>query len=151
MQYAEGAWVAPFGPNERAGFGWGDGTVSGVVLQGTFRWSNFPRRREDGVWTPNVTGSIRTEDGADIIVSLHGQSVEEVAGDRLRRAILTRVEMLTEGEPYRWLNTSFIVGEGEIDEDTEEIWIDTYVCVNEIAERAPALGHAPPERFRQGE
>ncbi len=97
-----------------------------------------------------MTGSIKTDEGADIVVSLHGQSVEELAGDRPRRAILTRVEMLTESEPYRWLNTSFIVGEGEIDEDTEEIWIDTYICVNEIAQRAPALGDAPPERFRQG-
>ncbi len=150
MQYTEGTWVAPFGPEERAGFGGGEGIVSGNVLRGSFRWTNFPRRREDGVWTPNVHGAIKTDDGVDIVVSLRGQSVEEVAGVELRRAILTRVEMLTDNESYRWLNTSFIVGEGEIDEDTEEIWIDTYVCVNEMALRPPALGDAPPEQFRTG-
>ena len=36
-------------------------------------------------------------------------------------------------ERYRWLNTVFIVGEGEIDEKVEELWVDTFVCVNELA------------------
>ena len=57
--------------------------------------------------------------------------------------------MTTEAEPYRWLNTCFLVGEGEIDEERENWWLDTFVCVNERAEGPPALGAEPPERFRQ--
>jgi hypothetical protein len=66
----------------------------------------------------------------------------------VRRAILSRVELLTEHESHRWLNTSFIVGEGEIDEETEDWWIQAFVCVNEMVEHPPAIGQAPPERFR---
>jgi hypothetical protein len=55
----------------------------------------------------------------------------------------------TEAERYRWLNTCFLVGEGEIDEESEVAWLDTYVCVNEQAQGPPALGAEPPERFRQ--
>ena len=68
-----------------------------------------------------------------MLLSIHGQSVQE----RLpgyRRAILARVELTTEGARHRWLNTCFLVAEGEIDEEREEWWLDTYVCVNEQAD-----------------
>ena len=149
MRYADGAWVLPFGTAEAAGFGWGEGAVSGDVLQGSARWANYPRRREDGVWTPNLRGVIRTEDGAGILISLHGQSVQEGSPNVARRAILTRLELVSDHERYRWLNTSFIVGEGEIVEETEEWWVQTYVCVNEAAQHPPAIGATPPPRFRQ--
>jgi hypothetical protein len=151
MRYTEGAWARPFGGAEGAGFGWGDGTLSGEVLDGTVRWANFPRRREDGVWTPNLRGVIRIQDGAEILLSLHGQSVQEDSPSGERRAIVARVELLSEHEDYRWLNTSFIVGEGEIDEETDEWWLEAYVCVNQVVEHPPALGQAPPERFRQAD
>ena len=64
------------------------------------------------MWTPDLRGVIRTEDGAGDLISLRGQSVQEDSSDVARRAILTRVELLSEHERYRWLNTSFVVGEG---------------------------------------
>lgn len=87
MRYTEGAWIRPFGTVEGAGFGSGEGEVSGPVLRGTLRWANAPRRREDGVWTPNLRGVITTEDRAEILTSLRGQSVQEATGGL--RAILT--------------------------------------------------------------
>jgi len=151
MRYTEGSWHRPFGGEEGAGFGTGGGTVTGDTINGTARWANAPRRREDGVWTPNLRGMFTTDDGAEILLSLHGQSVQEDTPHGVGRAILTRVELLTEDERYRWVNTSFVVGEGEIDEETEEWWIQTYVCVNEAVRHRPLLGQAPPEeRFRQG-
>jgi hypothetical protein len=150
MRYADGAWMYPFGTAERAGFGWGEGTVTGDVLRGQVRWANYPRRREDGVWTPNLRGVIRTEDGAEILISVHGQSVQEETTSGVGRAILARVELVSEvGGDYGWLNTSFIVGEGEIDEETDVWWIQAYVCINEVVAHAPAIGELPPERFRQ--
>jgi hypothetical protein len=91
---------------------------------------------------------ITAHDGNELLLSIHGQSVQERASG-YRRAILARVELTTEAEPYRWLNTCFLVGEGEIDEERENWWLDTYVCVNEQAQGPPALGREPPERFRQ--
>jgi hypothetical protein len=63
-----------------------------------------------------------------------------------RRAILARVELTR--KPSDALNTCFLVGEGEIDEDREEWWLDVFVCVNEQAQGPPAIGDEPPERYR---
>ena len=147
MQYTGSSWHRPYGGDEGLGFGHGDGRVTGEI-EGSVVWANYPRRREDGVWTPNLRGVITTRDGVELLVSIHGQSVDEDVGDQ--RAILARVELTSDAERYRWLNTCFLVGEGEIDEEREHWWIETYVCVNERAQGRPAIGAEPPERFRQG-
>jgi hypothetical protein len=151
MRYLEGSWHRPYvsaGEGlEGLGYGRGEGTVGGH-LTGRVDWANFPRRREDGVWTPNVRGVITLEDGDELLLSIHGQSVEEEGPDP-RRAILARIELTTEADDLRWLNTCFIVGEGEIDENREAWWLDAYVCVHEQAQAPPALGALAPERFRQ--
>src|SRR5262245_40143601 len=147
MRYGASSWHRPYEGEEGRGFGHGDGTVTGE-LEGTVAWANFPRRREDGVWTPNLRGTITTREGEEILLSIHGQSVEEHPTGH-RRAILARVELTTEAEPWVWLNTCFLVGEGEIDEDVEEWWLDAFVCVNEQAHGPPAIGAEAPERFRQ--
>ena len=152
MRYVEASWHRPYGHederDEALGFGHGDGSLSGEI-EGKLVWANYPRRRQDGVWTPNVRGMITAHGGNELLLSIHGQSVQERASG-YRRAILARVELTTEAEPYRWLNTCFVVGEGEIDEERENWWLDTYVCVNEQAQGPPALGVEPPPRFRQG-
>jgi hypothetical protein len=147
MRYGLSSWHRPYAGEEGLGFGQGAGTVSGS-LEGSVVWANYPRRREDGVWTPNLRGTIATSSGEEILLSIHGQSVEEQGSGR-RRAILARLELTTDAERWRWLNTSFLVGEGEIDEEREEWWLDTFVCVNELAQGPPSLGAEPPERFRQ--
>jgi hypothetical protein len=148
MRYGSASWHRPYGGEEGAGFGQGDGEVSGE-LEGSVIWANYPRRREDGVWTPNLRGAITTPAGDELLVSIHGQSVEEDAAGG-RRAILARIELTSDAEPWRWLNTSFLVGEGEIDEEREKWWLDVFVCVNEQAQGPPAIGAEPPERFRPG-
>ncbi len=90
-----------------------------------------------------LRGITKGRDGSELLLSIHGQSVEERAS-RHRRAILARVEITTEANPYRWLNTCFLAGEGEIDESRENWWLDTYVCMNEQAQGAPALGSDRP-------
>ena len=147
MRYGASSWHRPYGGEEGIGFGQGDGSASGE-LEGTVVWANHPRRREDGVWTPNLRGTITTGEGDEILVSLHGQSVEEKAPGRFR-AILGRIELTTDTERWRWLNTCFLVGEGEIDEEREDWWLDVFVCVNEVAQGSPAIGAEAPERFRQ--
>ena len=149
MRYAEGTWARPFGGSEGVGFGTGEGTITGE-LEGIVRWANFPRRREDGVWTPNLRGVVNLAGGAELLISIHGQSVEEEGPEGARRAILARIELMSDDDRYRWLNTTFMVGEGEIDEETDEWWLEASVCVNEVARHPPSIGALPPERFRQG-
>jgi hypothetical protein len=151
MRYKSASWHRPYRAGgdeaEAIGFGQGDGSVSGEI-EGNMIWANYPRRRQDGVWTPNLRGVITTSEGAELLMSIHGQSVEERAAGH-RRAILARLELITQAEPYLWLNTCFLVGEGEIDEESEEWWLDICVCVNEQAHGPPGLGATPPQRFRQ--
>ena len=84
MRYADASWHLPYGSGENSeglGFGRGDAEVSGEI-EGTAVWANYPRRRQDGVWTPNVRGVIRTPDGDELLLSIHGQSVQERSGYR---------------------------------------------------------------------
>ena len=150
MRYERASWHRPYGEldgrGEALGFGMGSGRVEGEIA-GEMHWSNYPRRRQDGVWTPNLRGVITTDGGDELVVAMHGQSVEMTGGQA--RAILARVELTTEAPPLRWLNTCFVIGEGGIDEAREEWWLEAYVCVNELAPRPLALGEEPPERFRR--
>jgi hypothetical protein len=59
------------------------------------------------------------------------------SGACLSPRLLARVELTTEADRYRSLNTSFLVREGEIDEDSEEWWLDVFVC--ERARSGPAV------------
>jgi hypothetical protein len=63
--------------------------------------------------------------------------------------VTARIELTTDVDSHRWLNTSFLVGEGEIDEEREHWWLTTFVCINEDAQGPPAIGAEPPARFRQ--
>lgn len=80
MRYVGASWHRPYGArnegDEALGFGHGDGAVSGEI-EGEVVWANYPRRRQDGVWTPNLRGMITAHDGHELLLSIHGQSVEE--------------------------------------------------------------------------
>ncbi len=152
MRYARSSWHRPYARDvdsaaEWLGYGQGEGEVTGEI-EAAVIWANYPRRREDGVWTPNVRGVLTTRAGRDLLLSIHGQSVEEQPPGH-RRAVTARVELTSEAAEYRWLNTCFLVGEGEIDEAAEEFWLHTFVCINEVAQGPPAIGAEPPDRFRQ--
>jgi hypothetical protein len=101
------------------------------------------------VWTPNLQGMTKGRDGSELLLSIHGQSSRTgrpVTDARSLRVLRSRPRR---SKPDRWLNTWFLVGEGEIDESRENWWLDTYVCMNEQAQGAPALGSEPPKRYRQ--
>jgi hypothetical protein len=141
MKYEEGAWLAPFRADERQGYGTGGGLVAGAKLQGTMRWSNHPRRREDGVWCPDLHGRIDTPDGAKVLISVKGYSILE-ATPTVRRAIVAAVWWQADDDRYQWLNYVLGIGEGEIDEETEEWWLRVYGCLNEVAAGSPSIAGA---------
>jgi hypothetical protein len=143
LRYVDASWLVPFGGEEWAGFGTGEGEVAGERLRGSVRWANHPRRREDGVWLPDVHGVVTTADGAELLLAMRGQSVRE-ASERVLRALVLRVELAAEDDRYRWLNTTFLVGEGEIDEENGEVRLRVYVAVNEVASAPPGIGAPPP-------
>ena len=67
--------IRPYGGEEGAGYGEGEGTVKGERLRGTARWANYPRRRSDGAMLPDVHGVIQTDDRAHVLFSLRGRTV----------------------------------------------------------------------------
>lgn len=135
------AWLRPYGGNEAAGFGYGQGTVDGPHFRGRGVWANHPRRREDGVWCPDCHGFITTEDGAKILFSINGYSIEETT-PTIRRAIVAAFWFRAQDERYAWLNYQLCVGEGEIDEETDAWWFNISAVVNEVAAAPPKIAKA---------
>lgn len=134
----DAAWLRPYGDKEAAGYGSGDGTIRGERLSGTMHWSNHPRRREDGVWCPDLNGYIVTEDGTKVLVAMEGFAVREDTPED-RRAILASLTFQSSDPKYRWLNVVIGVGEGEIvespvgSEEEDHWWLHVFACVNEVA------------------
>jgi hypothetical protein len=157
LQYTgDSSWQQPYvrpdgGSSEQEfGYGTGEGTVTGELLNGTLTWVNTPEHREDGVWMPDLRGFIKADDGGELLLGFQGLSIDGDWPEERRRAIVGQVRLITGHEPLRWLNTCHLVGEGEINARVLQWWIDAYVCVNDIVEYPPALGAQAPDRFRQG-
>jgi hypothetical protein len=149
MRYENASWMRPFSGAQGAGFGSGTGSVTGDVVHGELTWANFAQRREDGAWCPSLRGCLTTPGAAEILVAIDGISVLGDTTD-VRRAILARVELTAADERFRWLNTSFLVGEGEYAESEDGWWLDCYVAVNDVVSYLPAIGEPPPPPYRQG-
>ena len=141
MKYEEGVFLSPYKGDERQGYGTGSGIVTGDRLRGTMRWANHPRRREDGVWCPDLNGRIDTEDGAQVLISIKGYSILEDT-PTTRRAIVAAIWFQADDERYRWLNYVIGIGEGEIDAEIDEWWLTVYGCLNEVAAGPPGIAGA---------
>jgi hypothetical protein len=131
LDYEDGFFViAPYGGTEGTGYGSGGGRVSGERVTGAVRWSNHPRRREDGVLMPDAHGVIETDDGARIVFHLAGYSTA-IEGSSTQRAIVSPATFATDDDRYRWLNDVVAVGEGTIDFQTLRVRMRYYAAINE--------------------
>jgi hypothetical protein len=100
-----------------------EGSISGL-----FRGVNFPRRRTgQGPFVPDLRAVIETEDGASIMVELHGYGRAYPVG---RRQIVGSVLHLSEHERYSRLNDVVCVCVGEVraahdpDQDSPDLVVD---------------------------
>ena len=117
--------VRPYGNEAGAGWGVGEGTVTGERLSGTVQWSNHPARRGDGTMLPSVRGVIRTPDDAEVMIEMSGRTVFDGPGTG-HQLLFTVFES---GHPsYTWLNDVVCVAEGRIDTETIESRIDVQLC-----------------------
>jgi hypothetical protein len=93
------------------------------------------------VWRPILRGLIATPDGTELLVSIHGQSVEEAGGDPCD----PRSGRADDGRRRVSLaNTCFVVGEGEIDEERENWWLTRTSLSNSTRKLRPQS--APSQR-----
>ena len=81
-------------------------------LTGRFRGANFPlRRTPEGPFCPDLRAAIETDDGATIMVELHGYGRVFPPG---RRQIVGSVVHLSDDERYSRLNDVMCVCVGEV-------------------------------------
>lgn len=95
---------------EEQGFLIAEGRTEGRV-SGRLRASNFPRRRVDGVQTPDFRGVLETDDGAVVLFSWHGYGRAGTGGARELVGSLTHV---TGDDRYGWLNVAVCAVNGEV-------------------------------------
>jgi hypothetical protein len=94
-------------------YGRGKGTVSWGEMEGTIEWTNFPPRRPDGVYLPDLTGVIKLE-GTDhpVMYRMHGISL--LTADEEHRLFAGPVRWYTDHPELLWLNDRWGYEEGEL-------------------------------------
>jgi hypothetical protein len=81
-------------------------------INGRFRGANYPlRRTEAGPFCPDFRAAIDTDDGATIILEMHGYGRAYPVG---RRQIVGSVTHLSDSDGYRRLNDVVCVCAGEV-------------------------------------
>ena len=99
-------------------FGRGEGTIDWAGgKHGRIEWTNFPTRRPDGVYLPDITGVLRL-DGSErpIIYRMHGISL--LPDEHNRRLFAGPVRWFTDDPGFTWLNDRWGYEEGELDRET---------------------------------
>ena len=88
-----------------------EGRCEGAVT-GRFTAANFPvRRTDEGPFVPDMRAAIETDDGATILVELHGYGRSYPPG---RRQVVGTVMHVSDHEEYRRLNDVVCVCVGEV-------------------------------------
>lgn len=101
-------------------YGRGEGTVDWSGRSGVIEWTNFPARRPDDAFLPDVTGVIRLE-GEDhpIMYRMHGISLlPDEAG---RRLFGGPVRWYTAHPDFLWMNDVWGYEEGELAVETSTL------------------------------
>lgn len=121
--------VRPYGGEEGAAYGEGDGRATGPRLAGAIRWVNHPRRRSDETMLPDAHGVITTDDGHSVIFAFSGRTgwVGETGVQVLS------VTFEAEAADYLWLSSAMHVLEGVIAAETLVMQAKVYTLVNELA------------------
>ena len=99
---------------ERVGFVIGGGNVAGERIRGTFRRSNAPHHRSDGVNVEHTTGVITTDTGDVIVYELRGMAVR-MDPSSVERQIFAAITFRTSAPEHAWLNSVFAVAEARYD------------------------------------
>lgn len=98
-------------------------------LSARYRAANFPRRRADGVLTPDFRGVLETDDGATILVAWSGLARVGSGG---MRELVGSITHTTDDERYRWLNDRMGAVAGEVRPRDGSAGFDVVIDVAEL-------------------
>ena len=105
-------------------------------IAGALRASNSPRRRADGVLTPDFRGVVQTDDGATILFTWRGYGVTAPDGVNQLVGAATHV---SDDERYRWLNTVVCAVAGVVQPRPNSTRLDVVLDVSQLVWEPPKL------------
>jgi Protein of unknown function (DUF3237) len=111
-----------------------EGRCEGRVAA-SWHGANYPRRRTDGILTPDFRGVLETDDGATILFAWHGYGRANAEGTSQLVGSMTHI---TDDERYRWLNDAFSAAEGEVRHWRQGNGVDVVLEVSELVWEPPA-------------
>ena len=97
--------------------GRGEGSIDWAGKTGRIEWTNFPSRRPDGVYLPDITGSIHLDDN-DHPILYRMQGISLLADEQGRRLFAGPVRWYTDDPDLIWLNDTWGYEEGQLDLET---------------------------------
>lgn len=115
LQYKEGM-AAITTPEGKIGqyIGSGNGTATGEKLQGAVRWDLY-EAIDDTRCQTNFAGVIKTPDGANIQFDARGYGMAPDPSQPEAWHMVYAVQFEAADEPYRWLNTTLALWDGQLD------------------------------------
>ena len=110
-----------------------DGRCEGSIAA-SLRASNFPRRRADGVLTPDFRGVLQTDDGATILFTWQGFGLHAPDGVNQLVGAMTHV---SDDERYSWLNTVVCTVAGIAEPRASGAGLDVVLDVSQLVWQQP--------------
>jgi len=98
-------------------FGRGEGTVNWGGREGRIEWTNFPTRRPDGVFLPDLAGVIKLA-GSERPILYRMQGISLLPDNQDCRLVAGPLRWYTDETEYLWLNDRWGYEEGELDRKT---------------------------------
>jgi hypothetical protein len=126
--YDEGSWADAelYDDAFVQAFGRGEGLVPWEERSGRIEWTNFPTRRPDGVFLPDISGVIHL-DGYERPVLYRMRGISLGPDQDGRRLFGGPVQWFTDEPSLQWLNDRWGFEEGEIDVNTLRFRTVAYV------------------------
>lgn len=112
-----------------------EGRCDGRIV-GALRASNFPRRRTDGVLTPDFRGVVETDDGATVLFEWQGYGVTAPDGVNRLVGVMTHV---TDDERYGWLNSAVCAVAGSLEPHAAGAELGVVIDVSQLVWEPPQL------------
>lgn len=107
-------------------FGRGEGRIDWDGVAGAVEWTNFPPRRPDGVFLPDMTGIIHL-DGHERPIMYRLQGISLLPDEDGKRIFSGPVRWYTDDPDLLWLNDRWGYEEGGLDLDTLRFHTRAYV------------------------
>ncbi|MGI9584468.1 MAG: hypothetical protein ACR2N7_02645 [Acidimicrobiia bacterium] len=107
-------------------YGRGNGRVDWAGTPGSIEWTNFPPRRPDGIYLPDITGVIKLV-GSEHSIMYRMNGISLSPDEHGQRLFAGPVRWITDHPDFLWLNDRWGYEEGALDANTLGFVTKAYV------------------------